>query len=86
MTKSTGPPPLLWLGCHGFDCGAMNILIYCFREREDLFDMYEAVSGARMHAAYFRPVIHFGKIINQIFECLIGLVDQCQVLIERFGP
>ncbi len=46
---------LLWLGCHGFDCGAMNILIYCFREREDLFDMYEAVSGARMHAAYFRP-------------------------------
>ncbi|RZJ84852.1 MAG: NADH-quinone oxidoreductase subunit D, partial [Massilia sp.] len=37
------------------DCGAMNMLIYCFREREDLFDMYEAVSGARMHAAYFRP-------------------------------
>jgi NADH-quinone oxidoreductase subunit D len=37
------------------DCGAMNIFIYCFREREDLFDMYEAVSGARMHAAYFRP-------------------------------
>jgi NADH-quinone oxidoreductase subunit D len=33
----------------------MNILIYCFREREDIFDMYEAVSGARMHAAYFRP-------------------------------
>ena len=46
---------LLWLGAHGFDCGAMNILIYCFREREDLYDMYEAVSGARMHAAYFRP-------------------------------
>ena len=46
---------LLWLGAHGIDCGAMNILIYCFREREDIFDMYEAVSGARMHAAYFRP-------------------------------
>jgi NADH-quinone oxidoreductase subunit D len=46
---------LLWLGCAWLDCGAMNILIYCFREREDLFDMYEAVSGARMHAAYFRP-------------------------------
>ncbi|UCH16295.1 MAG: NADH-quinone oxidoreductase subunit D [Burkholderiales bacterium] len=46
---------LLWLGAHGLDCGAMNILIYCFREREDLFDMYEAASGARMHAAYFRP-------------------------------
>jgi NADH-quinone oxidoreductase subunit D len=46
---------LLWLGAHGLDCGAMNMLIYCFREREDLLDMYEAVSGARMHAAYFRP-------------------------------
>ncbi|HTH80956.1 MAG TPA: NADH-quinone oxidoreductase subunit D [Ramlibacter sp.] len=46
---------LLWLGAHGLDCGAMNMLIYCFREREDLFDMYEAVSGARMHAAYYRP-------------------------------
>ena len=46
---------LLWLGAHGLDCGAMNVLIYCFREREDLFDMYEAASGARMHAAYFRP-------------------------------
>jgi len=46
---------LMWLGAHGLDCGAMNMLIYCFREREDLLDMYEAVSGARMHAAYFRP-------------------------------
>ena len=46
---------LMWLGAHALDCGAMNVLLYAFREREDLFDMYEAVSGARMHAAYFRP-------------------------------
>jgi len=46
---------LMWLGSHGNDCGSTTILMYCFREREDLFDMYEAVSGARMHAAYFRP-------------------------------
>jgi len=46
---------LLWLGAHGLDCGAMTIFLYAFREREDLFDMYEAASGARMHAAYFRP-------------------------------
>jgi NADH-quinone oxidoreductase subunit D len=45
----------MWLGAHGLDCGAMNIFIYCFREREDLMDAYEAVSGARMHAAYYRP-------------------------------
>ncbi|MDY0330045.1 MAG: NADH-quinone oxidoreductase subunit D [Thiomonas sp.] len=46
---------LMWLGAHGLDCGAMTVFLYAFREREDLFDMYEAVSGARMHAAYFRP-------------------------------
>jgi NADH-quinone oxidoreductase subunit D len=46
---------LFWIGTHGLDCGAMNIMIYCFREREALFDMNEAVSGARMHSAYFRP-------------------------------
>ena len=46
---------LMWLGSHGNDCGSSTILIYTFREREDLLDMYEAVSGARMHAAYFRP-------------------------------
>jgi len=46
---------LMWLGSHGNDCGSSTILIYTFREREALFDMYEAASGARMHAAYFRP-------------------------------
>jgi len=46
---------LLWLGAHSLDVGAMTTFLYCFREREDLMDVYEAVSGARMHAAYYRP-------------------------------
>ena len=46
---------LLWLGTHALDVGAMTVFLYAFREREDLFDCYEAVSGARMHAAYYRP-------------------------------
>src|SRR5512136_2273278 len=46
---------LLWIGSHALDVGAMTVFLYAFREREDLFDMYEAVSGARMHAAYYRP-------------------------------
>ena len=46
---------LMWLGAHGLDIGAMTMFIYCFREREPLMDCYEAVSGARMHAAYYRP-------------------------------
>ena len=46
---------LLWIGAHGLDVGAMTMVLYAFREREDLVDCYEAVSGARMHAAYYRP-------------------------------
>jgi len=46
---------LLFLGSQGLDLGAMTMMLYCFREREDLFDIVEAVSGARMHAAYYRP-------------------------------
>ena len=46
---------LFGLGALGLDLGAMTVFLYCFREREDLLDCYEAVSGARMHAAYYRP-------------------------------
>lgn len=46
---------LLWLGAVGIDLGAMTMFFYTFREREDLLDAYEAVSGARLHAAYYRP-------------------------------
>jgi NADH-quinone oxidoreductase subunit D len=46
---------LLWLGSHGLDIGAMTVFLFCFREREDLMDCYEAVSGTRMHATYYRP-------------------------------
>jgi NADH-quinone oxidoreductase subunit D len=46
---------LLWIGSNGLDLGAMALFLYAFREREELLDVYEAVSGARMHAAYYRP-------------------------------
>lgn len=46
---------LFWLGTHSLDLGAMSMFSYCFREREDILDCYEAVSGARMHANYYLP-------------------------------
>jgi NADH-quinone oxidoreductase subunit D len=46
---------LLWIGAHALDVGAMTMFLYAFREREDLMDCYEAVSGTRMHATYYRP-------------------------------
>ncbi|MDA8561891.1 NADH-quinone oxidoreductase subunit D [Gammaproteobacteria bacterium] len=46
---------LLWLAGHSIDIGALTVFLYAFREREDLLDCYEAVSGSRMHATYYRP-------------------------------
>jgi NADH-quinone oxidoreductase subunit D len=46
---------LMWIGAHALDVGAMTMFLYAFREREDLMDVYEAVSGARLHATYYRP-------------------------------
>ena len=57
---------LLWIGAHGLDVGAMTMVLYAFREREDLVDCYEAVSGARMHAAYYRP----GGVYRDLPDCM----------------
>ncbi|MBD9436292.1 NADH-quinone oxidoreductase subunit D [Pseudoxanthomonas sp. PXM03] len=46
---------LMWIGSNALDLGAMAVMLYAFREREELMDCYEAVSGARMHATYYRP-------------------------------
>ncbi|MFQ5356318.1 MAG: NADH-quinone oxidoreductase subunit D [Mariprofundaceae bacterium] len=68
---------LLWLGAHALDIGAMTVFLYCFREREDIFDYYEAVSGARMHAAYFRP----GGVSKDLPE---GLLEKINAFTGRF--
>ena len=46
---------LMWIGSNALDLGAMAVFLYAFREREELMDCYEAVSGARLHATYYRP-------------------------------
>ncbi|MEK7877261.1 MAG: NADH-quinone oxidoreductase subunit D, partial [Pseudomonadota bacterium] len=57
---------LFALAAHGLDLGAMTVFLYCFREREDLIDVYEAVTGARMHAAYYRP----GGVYRDLPDCM----------------
>ncbi|MBC8303595.1 MAG: NADH-quinone oxidoreductase subunit D [Pelagibacterales bacterium] len=62
---------LLAIGCHAMDVGASTPLLWSFEEREKLMEFYERVSGARMHAAYFRPGgVHTdlpANILNDIF-------------------
>ncbi|MBK7090603.1 MAG: NADH dehydrogenase (quinone) subunit D [bacterium] len=45
---------LVWLGTHALDIGALSMVLYAFREREDVLSIYEAVSGQRMMSTYFR--------------------------------
>jgi NADH-quinone oxidoreductase subunit D len=45
---------LVWLGTHAMDIGAMTVFLYCFRERENVLRLFEAVSGQRMMTSYFR--------------------------------
>jgi len=68
---------LLWIGAQALDIGAMTVFLYAFREREDIFDYYEAVSGARMHAAYFRP----GGVSLDLPD---DLLDRIHAFTQRF--
>ena len=57
---------LLNIGTHALDIGAMTMVLYTFREREDLLDVYEAVTGARLHSAYYRP----GGVYRDLPDCM----------------
>nr|YP_011007896.1 NADH dehydrogenase subunit 7 [Agarum clathratum]WBP69727.1 NADH dehydrogenase subunit 7 [Agarum clathratum] len=69
---------LLAVGCHAMDVGAMTPFLWAFEEREKLMEFYERVSGARMHASYFRP----GGVSQDIS---IGLIDDIFSFAAQFG-
>jgi NADH-quinone oxidoreductase subunit D len=70
---------LMSLGSHALDVGAMAVFLYAFREREDLMDCYEAVSGARMHAAYYRP----GGVYRDLPETMPRFVTPAKFRTEK---
>ena len=71
---------LLWIGAHGLDIGAMTLFLYAFREREDLMDCYEAVSGARLHAAYFRPGGVYRDLPNSMPQYAVSKIKNARSL------
>ena len=68
---------LVWLGTHALDIGAMSVFLYCFREREQILDMYEAVSGQRLMSTYFRV----GGLMADLPP---GFEDQVQAFLNVF--
>jgi NADH-quinone oxidoreductase subunit D len=68
---------LVWLGTHAMDIGAMTVFLYCFREREDILRLFEAVSGQRMMTSYFR-------IGGVALEPPLGFFDRVRDFADRF--
>lgn len=68
---------LLAVGCHALDVGAMSPMLWAFEEREKMMEFYERVSGARMHAAYFRP----GGVHSDL---PVGLLSDIYIFSEQF--
>jgi NADH-quinone oxidoreductase subunit D len=68
---------LVWLGTHALDIGAMTVFLYCFREREDVLRLFEAVSGQRMMTSYFR-------IGGLALEPPLGFFDRVKDFLDRF--
>jgi NADH-quinone oxidoreductase subunit D len=68
---------LVWLGTHAMDIGAMTVLLYCFREREDVLRLFEAISGQRMMTSYFR-------IGGVALEPPLGFFDRVREFADRF--
>ena len=79
---------LVWLGTHAMDIGALTVFLYCFREREDLLRIFEAVSGQRMMTSYFRigglalePPMGFHQQVQDLLNIMPGRIDQYENLL-----
>jgi NADH-quinone oxidoreductase subunit D len=79
---------LVWLGTHAMDIGAMTVFLYCFREREDVLRLFEAVSGQRMMTSYFRiggvalePPLDFFDRVRKFADRFPSKVDEYEGLL-----
>jgi NADH-quinone oxidoreductase subunit D len=79
---------LVWLGTHAMDVGALTVFLYCFREREDLLRIFEAVSGQRMMSSYFRigglslePPMGFFESVQDLLNLMPSRIDQYENLL-----
>ena len=81
---------LVWLGTHAMDIGAMTVFLYCFRERENILRLFEAVSGQRMMTSYFRiggvslePPLDFFARVKTFIDALPEHIDEYENLLTQ---
>src|SRR5438876_1196714 len=82
---------LVWLGTHAIDLGAMSVFLYCFREREEILNIFELVSGQRMMTSYFRigglalePPAGWLKSVGRVIQMLPSRIDEYEALLYHF--
>ena len=80
---------LVWLGTHAMDIGALTVFLYCFREREELLRIFEAVSGQRMMGSSFRigglalePPMGFAEWVQRFLNAMPARIDQYENLLS----
>jgi len=81
---------LVWLGSHAIDLGAMSMFLYCFREREEILDIFEMVSGQRMMTSFFRvgglalePPPGWLKRVEKVIQQLPARIEEYETLLTR---
>ena len=81
---------LVWLGTHALDLGAMSVFLYCFRERENIMDIKEMISGARMMTTYFRPgglwrdvPVEFEAAVRKLIDLMPRRIDEYESLLTK---
>lgn len=75
---------LLAIACHALDVGSMSPVFWAFEEREKLMEFYERVSGARMHAAFYRPnEVNIKSISMFLLEDMIEFIRNCFVTLNE---
>ncbi|HLA88441.1 MAG TPA: NADH-quinone oxidoreductase subunit D, partial [Anaerolineales bacterium] len=81
---------LVWLGTSGLDLAAMSMFLYCFREREQILDIFELVSGQRMMTTYFRPggvwrdvPVEFEKAVRDFIKIFPRRIDEYETLLTK---
>ena len=75
---------LLAVGCHAMDVGAMTPMLWGFQERQKLMEFYERVSGARMHAAFHKPIFLFDTFVDkQLIHDILQFTNKCYITLNE---
>jgi NADH-quinone oxidoreductase subunit D len=81
---------LVWLGTHALDMGAMSIMLYCFREREEILKIFERFSGQRMMTSYIRiggvavqPPAGWREMVKRVLDMMPGRIDEYEAILTE---